>query len=146
MKARSPRRQKDESWYRCRRKKPSFGPGSGPGRPKSSTPLKERREASKAKYRARLEARGVVWFRTRVPIETAAQIQRLAQERGISPGELLAEIVQPHASSTLDPDPATDPATENLPRKPPTIRSPELAQSPQVAIVEPSPETTAPNP
>ena len=146
MKVRSPRRQKDESWYRCRRKKPSFGPGSGPGRPKSSTPLKERREASKARYRARLEARGVVWFRTLVPIETAAQIQRLAQERGISPGELLTEILQPHESSVLGPDPATNSATENLPRKHPTTKPPELTHRLQAAKVEPSPETTAPNP
>ena len=76
-------------WYLKRRKNPS----GVLGRPRSPLPLIERRKLARRKYQARLATRGVQLVRLLLPVTTAARLERLARERGVSPAELACELI-----------------------------------------------------
>jgi hypothetical protein len=100
-----PPSQPQRAWWYARRRKLPTGTK---GRPRSTIPLAVRRQQSREKYAARLADRGLVAVRLLLPADAAERLHRLAEARGQSPGELVAELLPcasdfPAAASVADP-------------------------------------------
>jgi len=63
------------------------------GRPRSPVPLAVRRRLARQAYKGRLAERGLVLLRVLLPRDVAARLTELAQSRGISTGQVVADLL-----------------------------------------------------
>ena len=72
------------------------------GRPRSPIPLAERRRLARQKYRAKLGNRALRTVRLLLPASAATRLTDLAKTRGLSRGEVIADLLsslRPHDQS-----------------------------------------------
>ena len=85
--AEHPRRR--QWWYIKER----MNPTGKRGRPPTTTPIEDRRRKARQQYQANLARRGQRILRLVVPTAVADRFADLAKARGLSPGQLLEDLL-----------------------------------------------------
>jgi hypothetical protein len=85
------------------------------GRPKSSIPVADRRRLARQQYQTNLTQRGQRLIRLLVSAAAADRLASLAKERGVSPGQIVEDLLMPVKTS---PEPPLPPVAKPLQTKP----------------------------
>jgi hypothetical protein len=121
-------------WYLKKRKNPT----GKMGRPKSPIPIAERRRLARQQYQTNLTQRGQRLIRLLVSAAAADRLASLAKERGVSPGQIVEDLLTP---AVITPAPSLPPAT-----KPAQVPPPNAAAVQVSPATEPLPtKSPAPN-
>ena len=121
-------------WYLKNRKNPT----GVMGRPKSPIPIAERRRLARQQYQTNLTQRGHRLIRLLVSAAAADRLDSLARERGVSPGQIVEDLLTPAMTT---PAPSLPPAA-----RPSQVPSPNAEAVQVPSATEPLPtKSTAPN-
>lgn len=125
-------------WYTKNRKNPT----GVMGRPKSPTPLAERRRLARQQYQTNLTQRGQRLIRLLVSAAAADRLDSLARERGVSHGQIVEDLLIPAATT---PTPSLPSIAK--PVRVPSAKPVPLAKPLQIpAVAEPVQVPTVANP
>jgi hypothetical protein len=103
-------------WYLKNRKNPT----GVMGRPKSPIPIAERRRLARQQYQTNLVQRSQRLIRLLVSAAAADRLDSLARERGVSPGQIVEDLLTAAATT---PAPSLPPAAKPAQAPPPNAEA-----------------------
>lgn len=124
-------------WYLKKRKNPT----GVMGRPKSPIPLADRRRLARQQYQTNLTQRGQCLLRLLVSAAAADRLASLAKERGVSPGQIVEDLLMSAGTSLGPPPPSVAEPLKiksSAPKMPGEITSPDIAKPQQATPPAPN--------